>query len=96
MHSPQNVLHDTHVDRLLLLTCNGSTAHSYQSLQKYDPKIQDILNTIIKNDPKTNEDVLALETSEGTINDLIIAKTSKIGEKLSFRRFNKVTKKDSE
>ena len=58
--------------------------------------VDTILNTIIKNDPKTNEDVLALETSEGTINDLIIAKTSKIGEKLSFRRFNKVTKKDSE
>ena len=49
--------------------------------------VDTILNTIIKNDPKTNE---------GTINDLIIAKTSKIGEKLSFRRFNKVTKKDSE
>lgn len=58
--------------------------------------VDTILNAIIKNDPKTNEDVLALETSEGTINDLIIAKTSKIGEKLSFRRFNKVTKNDNE
>ena len=55
-----------------------------------------ILDAISKNDVKSNEDVLALETSEGTVNDLIIAKTSKIGEKLSFRRFDKITKEDNE
>ena len=58
--------------------------------------VETISNAIINNDVNTNEDVLALETEEGTINDLIIAKTSKIGEKISFRRFNKVTKEDNE
>lgn len=58
--------------------------------------VNEILEAIISNDPKTVEDVLALSSSEGTINDLIVAKTSKIGEKLSFRRFTKVTKADNE
>ena len=54
--------------------------------------VNEILEAIISNDPKTNEDVLSLSTSNGTVNDLIVAKTSKIGEKLSFRRFAKITK----
>ena len=58
--------------------------------------VNEILEAIISNEPKTVEDVLALPASEGTINDLIVAKTSKIGEKLSFRRFTKVTKADNE
>lgn len=58
--------------------------------------VNETLEAIINNDPKTNEDVLALETSSGTINDEFINKTSKIGEKLSFRRFTKITKNDNE
>ncbi len=55
-----------------------------------------IANSIMNNNPKTNEDVLNLSFEGATINDLIIAKTSKISEKLSFRRFEKLTKKDNE
>ena len=58
--------------------------------------VNEILEAIANNNPETEEDVLALPSSEGTINDLIVAKTSKIGEKLSFRRFTKVTKADNE
>lgn len=58
--------------------------------------VNEILEAIIANDPKTVEDVLELPSTSGTINDLIVAKTSKIGEKLSFRRFTKVTKTDNE
>ena len=58
--------------------------------------VNEILEAIINNNPETVEDVLALPSTEGTINDLIIAKTSKIGEKLSFRRFTKITKEDNE
>ena len=42
------------------------------------------------------EEVLELKTSEGTVNDLIISKTATIGEKLSLRRFERITKKDNE
>ncbi len=58
--------------------------------------VDEILETIINSDAKTMEEALELKTSEGTINDLIISKTATIGEKLSFRRFEKVTKKDNE
>ena len=59
--------------------------------------VDEILNAILANDVKTNEDVLACKSSDGsTIEELIIAKTAKIGEKLSFRRFAKVTKNDNE
>ncbi len=54
------------------------------------------LKTILNSDAKTLEDVLNLPYENGTINDFIVAKTAKIGEKLSLRRFAKVTKKDTE
>ena len=59
--------------------------------------VDEILNAILANDVKTNEDVLACKASDGsTIEELIVAKTAKIGEKLSFRRFAKVTRNDNE
>ena len=64
--------------------------------EEFKSLVTEILETIIKSDVKTLEDVLALPTSEGTINDLITQKTAKIGEKLSLRRFAKVTKNDNE
>ena len=54
------------------------------------------LKTILNSDAKTLEDVLNLPYENGTINDFIVAKTAKIGEKLSLRRFAKVNKKDTE
>lgn len=53
-----------------------------------------LADMILKNDVKTNEDVLALTDGNETINDKIVALVAKIGEKISFRRFEKVTKSD--
>lgn len=64
--------------------------------EEFKELVNVILNTIINNDVKTVEEALELETSNGKINDLIIEKTSKIGEKLSLRRFEVVTKNDDE
>ncbi len=58
--------------------------------------VKDILKTIIKSDVKSIEDVLALNCDGETIESLIVNKTATIGEKLSLRRFEKVTKKDNE
>ena len=58
--------------------------------------VNEILETLINSNAKTMEEALELKTSEGTINDLIIAKTAIIGEKLSFRRFERIAKKDNE
>lgn len=52
--------------------------------------------TILNSDAKTLEEANELSCGEGTIKDLIIAKTSKIGEKLDFRRLAVIEKKDDE
>jgi len=64
--------------------------------QEFTGMISTILETVINSDVATVEDALKLSTNEGTIEELIVAKTAKIGEKLSFRRMEVVTKKDSE
>jgi elongation factor Ts len=58
--------------------------------------VDSILKAIIANDVKTNEDVLKLTVDGESIESLIVSKTAKIGEKLSFRRFEKITKTDSQ
>ena len=63
---------------------------------EFTSMVKTILETIIDTDVKTVEDALKLDCGEGTINDLIVAKTAKIGEKLSLRRFEIVTKSDNE
>ena len=66
--------------------------------EEFKELVDTILNTIIDSDVATSdvEAVLALPSTDGTINDLIVNKTAKIGEKLSFRRFSKIVKSDSE
>ena len=64
--------------------------------EEFRAMIDTIGNTILANNVETLEDANALACEEGTIADLIIAKTAKIGEKLSLRRFVKVTKADNE
>ena len=55
-----------------------------------------IINIILTNDVKTIEDVLAIQDGEETINDKLIGIISKIGEKISLRRFEKIEKNDNE
>ena len=51
-------------------------------------------NTILDNKVETMEDALNAKCGNETINDLIVNATAKIGEKISLRRFEKVTKTD--
>ena len=64
--------------------------------EEFTSMVSTILETIIDSDVKSVEDALNLNCGDGTINDLIVAKTAKIGEKLSLRRFEVVTKSDTE
>ena len=54
-----------------------------------------LVDQIMKNDVKTCEDVLNISDNGETVNDKLVALTAKIGEKLSFRRFEKVVKDDN-
>lgn len=53
-------------------------------------------NIILEQDFESNEDVLNYQDNDEKIEDKLIAIISKIGEKISFRRFAKVVKKDNE
>ncbi len=57
-----------------------------------------ILNTIMESDLASDDltGALKLTTEQGTLEDVIIEKTSKIGEKLSLRRFSVVSKEDND
>ena len=63
---------------------------------EFKEMVTEILKALIKSDAKTVEEALELPSSVGTINDLIVAKTAKIGEKLSLRRFAILNKDDSQ
>lgn len=51
---------------------------------------------LLHNDVSEMESALMIKTDEGTLNDLIVNATAKIGEKISFRRFVKLVKQDNE
>lgn len=53
-------------------------------------------NTILENNVISMEEALNTKCGDETINDLIVNATAKIGEKISLRRFEKVTKTDSQ
>ena len=64
--------------------------------EKFISMVNTILETIIDSDAKKLEDVLKLSTQDGTIEELIVANTATIGEKLSLRRVEVIEKTDSE
>ena len=55
-----------------------------------------LADQILANEVATVEDVLAINDGGETINDKLVALVAKIGEKISFRRFEKLTKNDDE
>ncbi len=58
--------------------------------------IKTVGETILKSKAETLEEALELPCGEGTIRDLMVAKTAKIGEKLDFRRLAVIKKKTGE
>lgn len=64
--------------------------------QEFLNMVDTIGNTILNSEVTDLESALSLSTSNGTINDLIISETATIGEKLSLRRIEVVSKNDDE
>ncbi len=85
----------TEGNNAVILEMNSETDFVAQNAE-FGELVSETLKTIIKSDAKTLEGALNLSYKDGTINDFIISKTAKIGEKLSLRRFAKVTKNDNE
>ena len=60
-------------------------------------KLVDVIaNAVLASDVNTVEDAMKLTVDGKTVEELIVDKTATIGEKLSFRRFEVVTKEDSQ
>lgn len=66
------------------------------SNDEFKSLIDVISKLLIANNVNTVEEALNITTTEGTLNNTIVAKIAKIGEKLSFRRFLSIAKSDSE
>ena len=64
--------------------------------EEFTSLVDTIANAVLANDVNTVEDAMKLTVDGNTVEDLIVEKTSKIGEKLSFRRFEVLTKEDSQ
>ena len=64
--------------------------------EKFVNLVNKIAELIVKNDVKTMEEAMSLGTEEGTLNDTIVNFTATIGEKISFRRFARLSKTDSQ
>ena len=82
-------------NKAVILEVNSETDFVSKN-EEFRAMIDTIGNTLLKSDVKSIDEAKELATDEGTIGELIVNKTAKIGEKLSFRRFEIVTKSDDE
>ena len=64
--------------------------------EKFQNFVKEVAETILKSDAKTNDEALKLTCSEGTLEEYVTNMTATIGEKISFRRFTLIEKKDNE
>ena len=63
---------------------------------EFSALLDTIGNSLLNSDAKSLEEGLEVNADGETINTLIVNATAKIGEKISLRRFEKITKSDSE
>ena len=66
------------------------------SNQEFKDLVNIIADTVLDSDATNMDEAMKLEVNGTTIEGLIVEKVSKIGEKLSFRRFEKITKNDDQ
>lgn len=81
--------------KAVILEVNSETDFVSKNAE-FKEMIDDIGNTILNSEAKTMEEALELPFADGTLQDLLVAKIAKIGEKLSFRRFESITLNEGE
>ena len=79
----------------LILEMNSETDFVAKN-EEFINLINKIGEAILNSDANTMDDALNLEVEGTKISDLIINATAKIGEKITLRRFEKITKNDNE
>ncbi len=82
-------------DDAVIIEVNSETDFVSKN-QQFKDLVAAIASCVLKNKPATMEEALQCEMDGETLNDAIIAATSRIGEKISFRRFAVLTKKENQ
>ncbi len=79
----------------VIVEVNSETDFVAQN-EEFTSFVDYLAQVILNNDLKTNEEVLNFNDNGETVNDKLVSKIATIGEKLDFRRFTKIEKKDNE
>lgn len=82
-------------NRAVVIEVNSETDFVAKN-EEFKSLVEIIADTVLASDVTTIEEANKLTYEGKTIEELIVEKTSTIGEKLSFRRFEVVTKEDSQ
>ena len=82
-------------NRALVVEVNSETDFVAKN-DEFKNLVNTIGNALVNSDVSTIEEANNLEVNGTTINDLVVAATAKIGEKISFRRFKRIEKTDSQ
>ncbi|MBF0746207.1 elongation factor Ts [Gemella sp. 19428wG2_WT2a] len=82
-------------NKALVLEINSETDFVAKN-EKFLELVKEVGNVILKAEPKSIEEALAVSVGDGTIETLINNGIATIGEKLSLRRFEVITKTDAD
>ena len=82
-------------NKAVVLEVNSETDFVAKN-EEFVKLVDTIANSVLASDVNTVEDAMKLTVDGKTVEELIVDKTATIGEKLSFRRFEVVTKEDSQ
>ena len=80
-------------NKAVILEVNSETDFVAQN-EDFKKMVDEIGNTVLNSEATTIEEANALEINGTTVADYVVALTAKIGEKLSLRRLEVVTKSD--
>lgn len=79
----------------VILEVNSETDFASKS-DAFKALVNEVTEAVFKGEPKNLEEALALDVNGVSLEQILMAATGKIGEKLTLRRLQFVTKKDNE
>lgn len=82
-------------NRAVILEVNSETDFVAKN-EKFTKFVDELADVLMNNDVTDMDSALKLSTPSGTISDMVASAIAQIGEKISFRRFKKVVKTDSQ
>lgn len=82
-------------NQAVILEVNSETDFVAKN-EKFIEFVNKLADVIMKSDATDMESALALTTEEGTVSHMVAAAVAQIGEKISFRRFTRLTKNDNQ